>query len=122
MKKKYIYIFAIFVAVILVHSYVQKNILSNNDDKFFNVVKSIIPEKTKIFIKQKVFYIAWLKFQIQDREAIILDHEDDLKKRYNQIGVLQDLLLAKGIDFTQKDNVSVNSKKNKSYNLKTFYS
>ena len=122
MKKRYIYIFVAFIAVVLIHSYVQKNILSNNDDKFFNVVKSVIPEKAKNFIKQKVFYIAWLKFQIQDREAIILDHEDDLKKRYKQIGILQDLLLRKGIEFTRKDNISVNSKKNKSYNLKTFYS
>ena len=117
-----IYIFVAFIAVVLIHSYVQKNVLSNNDDKFFNVVKSIIPEKAKNFIKQKVFYIAWLKFQIQDREAIILDHEDDLQKRYKQIGILQDLLLRKGIEFTRKDNISVNSKKNKSYNLKTFYS
>ena len=121
-KQKIFIILALFLVILLSHNYVSKNMLSTNDDKFFNVIKNVIPEDGKEFIKKNIFHISWLKFQIKDKEATILDHEKDLKIRYEQIGNLQDLLLKKGIDFKKNSIDLKKSNNNKTYELTTLLS
>ncbi len=121
MKKKTTIIIVISIVILFaINSYVTKNILTAKDDKLFTLIKNLIPENGKNFIKKNIFHIAWLKFQIQDREAIISDHEEDLKLRYKQIGELQDLLLKKGIQFQKGSTDIKKSNNNQSYELTTF--